>query len=154
MSYSFLPGRSYGLPTHFGPMAGPRHGPAGGRYECLDDPGQHVVQAAVAAPVDRLERFMPPGFAVARGELHVAFSYMTEIAWLAGRGYATFGLTVPAVPSGPDGPVPGELLLRLWVNMAHTLISGRAELGVSRTDLELRAPMKAPGQNPFPPNGD
>src|SRR3546814_19913556 len=110
MSYSFLPGRRYRMPTHFGPMPGPRQGPAGGRYDCLDDPRQHVVQAAFAAPVDRLERFMPPGFAVARGELHVAFSYMTEIAWLAGRGYATFGLTVPAVHSGADGPVPGELI--------------------------------------------
>src|SRR3546814_19328521 len=91
MSYSFLPGRRYRMPTHFGPMPGPRQGPAGGRYDCLDDPRQHVVQAAFAAPVDRLERFMPPGFAVARGDLHVAFSYMPEIAWLAGRGSATFG---------------------------------------------------------------
>src|SRR3546814_18164434 len=108
MSYSFLPGRRYRMPTHFGPMPGPRQGPAGGRYDCLDDPRQHVVQAAFAAPVDRLERFMPPGFAVARGELHVPLHYLTDIASLAGRRAANLGLTVPALHFGADRPTPGH----------------------------------------------
>ncbi|WP_293857205.1 acetoacetate decarboxylase family protein [Sphingomonas sp. SCN 67-18] len=145
MSYAFIPGMRYRMPTHFGPMPGPRQGPAGQRYECRDDPRQRIVHAAFAAPADRLARFMPPGFSVARGELHVTFCYMTEIAWLAGRGYNTFGVTIPATYAGADRPVQGDLMLILWENMADPIISGREELGFSKLYCDLPPPMETPG---------
>src|SRR3546814_8799731 len=70
---------------------------------------------------------------------------MTEIAWLAGRGFATFGLTVAAVHSGADGPVPGDLMLPLWENMVDHIISGREELGFSKLYCDLPVPIEAPG---------
>src|SRR3546814_12954946 len=81
-----MPGRRYRMPTHFGPAPGPRQTLDGGRYECRDDPRQVIVHAAYAAEVDQLDAFMPPGFVVRRGEIAAPFCYMTEVAWLAGRG--------------------------------------------------------------------
>src|SRR3546814_8377998 len=95
-----MPGRRYRMPTHFGPAPGPRQTLDGGRYECRDDPRQVIVHAAYAAEVDQLDAFMPPGFVVRRGEIAATFCYMTEVAWLAGRGYNTFGVTVPATWTG------------------------------------------------------
>lgn len=142
MSYAFLPAMRYRMPTHFGPMPGPRQGPAGERYECRNDPRQHIVHAAFAAPADRLAAFMPPGFAVARGELHVSFCYMTEIAWLAGRGYNTFGVTIPATYASTSERIAGDLMLILWENMADPIISGREELGFSKLYCDLPPPME------------
>ncbi len=146
MSYAFLPAMRYRMPTHFGPMPGPRQGPSGQRYACRDDPRQHIVHAAFAAPIERLEAFMPPGFQAARGELHATFSYMSEIAWLAGRGYNTFGLTIPAIYESGEGPVAGDLMLVLWENMADPIISGREELGFSKLYCDLPPPMETPGR--------
>src|SRR3546814_8843863 len=56
VSYSFMPGRRYRMPTHFGPAPGPRQTLDGGRYECRDDPRQVIVHAAYAAEVDQLDR--------------------------------------------------------------------------------------------------
>jgi hypothetical protein len=89
---------------------------------------------------------MPPGFQAARGELHATFSYMSEIAWLAGRGYNTFGLTIPAIYESGEGPVAGDLMLVLWENMADPIISGREELGFSKLYCDLPPPMETPGR--------
>src|SRR3546814_18126946 len=56
VSYSFMPGRRYRMPTHFGPAPGPRPTLDGGRYECRDDPRQVIVPAAYAAAVRSEER--------------------------------------------------------------------------------------------------
>lgn len=145
MSYSFMPGQRYRMPTHFGPAPGPRQAPGGGRYECRRDPRQIIAQAAYAAPADLLEAFMPPGFVVRRSEMRVTFCYMTEVAWLAGRGYNTFGVTVPATWTGGGAPVHGDFMLVLWENMADPIISGREELGFAKLYCDLPPPLEQDG---------
>ena len=34
MAYKFQPGKMYRMPTHFGPLMGPRQGPDGRKFEC------------------------------------------------------------------------------------------------------------------------
>src|SRR3546814_799932 len=89
---------------------------------------------------------MPPGFVVRRGEIAATFCYMTEVAWLAGRGYNTFGVTVPATWTGGAHPVHGDLMLVLWENMADPIISGREELGFSKLFCDLPSPIEHDGR--------
>src|SRR3546814_15173414 len=71
---------------------------------------------------------------------------MTEVAWLAGRGYNTFGVTVPATWKGGAHPVHGDLMLVLWENMADPIISGREELGFSKLFCDLPSPIENDGR--------
>src|SRR3546814_16505867 len=117
-----MPGRRYRMPTHFGPAPGPRQTLDGGRYECRDDPRQVIVHAAYAAEVAQLDAFMPPGFVVRRGEIAATFCYMTEVAWLAGRGYHTLGVTVPQTCQGAVPPVHGHPIPVPWDDMPAPFI--------------------------------
>ena len=38
MAYSFVAGKMYRMPTHFGPIMGPRQHPEGRKFECIDNP--------------------------------------------------------------------------------------------------------------------
>lgn len=125
------------MPTHFGPALGPRQGIAGRRYECSETPHQQIVRAGFRADAARLAQFLPPRFTLRRGAIHLTFAYMSGIEWLAGRGYNTFGVSVPARYAGQGAPVDGEFLLVLWENFADAITSGREELGFAKVYCEL-----------------
>ena len=61
---------------------------------------------------------LPPGFALS-GEpvVSVSASYITEIEWLAGRGYNTLGVSFPARYQGEQDQAEGKFLLVLWENL-------------------------------------
>ncbi|MGD9599276.1 MAG: acetoacetate decarboxylase family protein [Steroidobacteraceae bacterium] len=141
MSYSFRSGLRYRMPTHFGPSLGPRQGPGGRRYDCERDPKQLIVRAGFKARTSQLADLLPPGFEPDEpANLYVTFCYLTEVQWLAGRGYNTFGVSLPAVYRGRRETASGELLLVLWENMADPIITGREELGFSKVYCELPEP--------------
>ena len=137
MSYAFRPGMRYRMPTHFGPSPGPRQAPDGRGYACLGNPRQTIVRAVFEADPVGLEELLPPRFELLRPELSLTFSYLTEVEWLAGRGYNTFGVAVPARFRGSSDRVDGELLLVLWENMADPIVTGREELGFAKVYGEL-----------------
>jgi len=89
-------------------------------------------------PSQPLEAFLPPGFEI-DGEpvVTVRASYITNIEWLAGRGYNTLGVSFPAVFTGKQDVVHGNFLLVLWENLADPIITGREELGFSKIYCEL-----------------
>jgi hypothetical protein len=137
MSYKFLPGMQYRMPTHFGPSLGPRQGIDGRRYTCKVNPRQLIVRADFAARPSELEALLPPKFELRGARIHVTFAYLTEVEWLAGRGYNTFGVSIPATYYGRRETVRGELLLVLWENMADPIVTGREELGFSKVFCDL-----------------
>lgn len=138
MSYRFLAGMQYRMPTHFGPSLGPRQGLAGRRYNCQNSPRQLIVRAGFAAEPAQLESLLPPNFELRSvPRIHVTFAYLTEVEWLAGRGYNTFGVSIPATYRGRAETVHGELLLVLWENMAEPIVTGREELGFSKVYCDL-----------------
>jgi hypothetical protein len=140
MSYRFIPGRMYRMPTHFGPTLGPRQGPDGERYACERHPRQVIAEAAFAADVEQLAELLPPRFEpVDPAQIVVSFAYVTEIEWLAGRGYNTFGVQFPARFQGEEGVVAGDFLAVLWENRPEPIITGREELGFSKIYCELPA---------------
>lgn len=141
MSYSFLSNHRYRMPTHFGPSLGPRQGPDGQGFSGTDSTKDTVIQATFEAEAKQLENFLPPGFSLRQpGTITLSFAYATNIAWLAGRGYSTFGVSIPTHFCGQNDQVDGDLLLVFWENMADPIITGREDLGFAKLYCEIPNP--------------
>ncbi len=138
MSYRFDTRRQYLMPTHFGPMAGPRQTPDGARFADPDDRIKETWSVSFLTDAEAIARILPEGFELA-GEpvVTVTFSYMTNIAWLAGRGYNMLGVTVPARVVTQNRSVAGPFLMVLWENLADPIITGREQLGFAKIYCEI-----------------
>ena len=141
MPYEFDPNAMYRMPTHYGPRTGPRRGPDGKGFDCIDSPKATSVSVSFLSDAAQLDRLLPPGFALS-GEpvVTVSATYMKEIDWLAGRGYNTLGVSLPATFKGEQDHVTGSFLTVLWENLADPIITGREELGFSKIYCELPEP--------------
>ncbi len=141
MAYPFHPDRMYRMPTHFGPATGPRQGPDGRRFACKDNPKTTALAVSFLTNAAQLAALLPPGFTLA-GEpvVTVAASYMTEIEWLAGRGYNTLGISFPARYQGERDTATGNFLTVLWENLTDPIITGREELGFAKIYCALPPP--------------
>ena len=147
MPYQFDPKKMYRMPTHFGPRTGPRRGPDGQKFENRDTPRGTILSVSFLTNPAQLEALLPPGFAL-DGEpvLTVSANYMTEIEWLAGRGYNTLGASFPVRFEGEEDQLSGNLLLVLWENLTDPIITGREELGFSKIYCELPSPTYLRGE--------
>jgi acetoacetate decarboxylase len=141
MSYRFEPGHVYRMPTHFGPVPGPRQQPDGFARDWKHSPRTLTVSASYLTDAARLERHLPEGFALA-GEpvVTVDFHYMTGIDWLAGRGYNMIFLTWPAAFKGRQDKATGKFLSVIWENLADPIIAGRDEIGHPKLYAEIAEP--------------
>lgn len=145
MSYQFQSGKLYRMPTHFGPSVGPRQGPDGCRYECRHGPNVTAVAVNFRTDREQLAALLPDRFDVGTDPIVTVYAtYMTDIEWLAGRGYNTLGVTFPAVFRGEVDRASGQFLAVLWENLADPIISGREELGFSKLYCELPEPKVLP----------
>jgi len=141
MSYVFRPDHHYRMPTHFGPSLGPRQGIDGRRYSCADTSDSTMFQATFAADKEQLENLLPPRFALREPcEITFIFDFITNVEWLAGRGYNTFGVSIPATYNGTIDTVHGDLKLVLWENKADPIITGREDLGFSKIFCDIPEP--------------
>lgn len=141
MSYQFESGKMYRMPTHFGPRTGPRQGPDGRQFDCRDNPRATAIAVSFLTQAAQLAAFLPPGFALdGPPVVTVSATYMTEIEWLAGRGYNTLGVSFPARFDGEVDQARGSLLSVLWENLTDPIITGREELGFSKIYCELPEP--------------
>ncbi len=142
MPYSFQRSGMYRMPTHFGPRTGPRRGPDGRGFDCIDSPKSMSYSVSYLTHVAAAEAVLPPGFTL-NGEPIVTISatYMKEIDWLAGRGYNTLGASLPVSYSGKVDNATGSLLLVLWENLTDPILTGREELGYSKIYCELPEPV-------------
>jgi len=147
MSYTFDTNRFYRMPTHFGPSLGPRQGLNGRRYANLETSRDLSVQATFKAETCQLEKLLPPGFSLSEpSTICLTFCYSKDIEWLAGRGYNTFGISVPVTFTGQQDTVNGDLLLVLWENMADPIITGREDLGFAKVYCEIPEPQFIGGE--------
>jgi len=137
-NYAFIPGEWYRMPTHFGPATGPRKGPDRKAFDWTSAPKNTALSVSFLSKRDQMQKLLPPGFAV-NGEpiVTVTMTYMTEIPWLAGRGYNTLGVSFPVTFSGTQDKATGTFLLILWENLTDPIITGREELGFSKLYAEL-----------------
>ena len=130
MTYQFESGKMYYMPTHFGPRTGPRQGPDGRRFANRKSPKATTIAVSFLTNPDQLAAILPEHFELS-GEpvVTVAGCYLTEIEWLAGRGYNIVSITLPASFNGKQDHVTGDFMPVLWENLADPIITGREELG-------------------------
>lgn len=136
----FLENTRYRMPVSFGPAPGPRQHVGGAR---VVDPMARVqgVSTRFLTDADKLEALLPPGMSL-DGEpvVTVELLFLTELAWLAGRGYNSLGVKFPVVCNGRTETVRGPYLSVLWENMADPMITGREELGYAKLYCEIDQP--------------
>ncbi|MCY3979689.1 MAG: acetoacetate decarboxylase family protein [Chloroflexi bacterium] len=146
MPYPLDPNKMYRMPTHFGPRAGPRQGPDGRKFDCIDNPYGTAYSVSFLTNANQLEAFLPPGFAL-DGEpiVTVSTNHMTAIEWLAGRGYNVLGLSFPVRFDGEIDHVRGSFLTVLWENLTDPILTGREEIGFSKIYCELPPPVHLNG---------
>lgn len=141
MSYQFIPGKIYRMPTHFGPVLGPRQGLNGKRYNVKNDPKGREFIVSYLTNMEQLEALCPPGFEpLGEPVVTVNAMYLQEVEWLAGYGYNLLGVSFPARFDGEEDHLTGDLLLVLWENLADPIYIGREELGYAKIYCELPEP--------------
>ena len=147
MPYKLRPGRMYMMPTHFGPASGPRQGPEGQRFDCQDTPRATSYSVSFLTRAEQLDALLPAGFRLA-GEpvVTVTVSCLTEIEWLAGRGYNTLGVSFPAEYAGRRDRARGPFLAVLWENLADPILTGREQLGFSKIYCAIPPPVILNGE--------
>ena len=147
MPYDFDAEAMYRMPTHFGPRTGPRRGPDGKRFDNRDTPRSSIFSLSFLTDAAQLEAMLPPGFQL-EGDpvVTVSASYISQIEWLAGRGYNTLGVSFPARYKGKRDDAQGNFLTVLWENLTDPIITGREELGFSKIYCELPAPLHLRGE--------
>jgi len=147
MPYPLDPDKMYYMPTHFGPRTGPRQGPDGRKFECIDNPLGTAYSVSFLTNGQQLEAFLPPGFSLDGEPVVTVFSnHMTEIEWLAGRGYNVLGVSFPVRFSGEQDQVRGSFLTVLWENLTDPILTGREEIGFSKIYCELPPPTHLRGE--------
>src|SRR5437868_13704976 len=135
----FDPGYTYRMPVAFGPLPGPR--------QTLPDCEPRGNEASIrsltlrfVSTAEALGELLPLCFELA-GEPIVTVEYteLSDVPWLAGRGYDTFAIKLPARFEGRRERVTGAFVAVVWENMADPIITGREELGYARLFADLRA---------------
>lgn len=141
MTYKFEKGRIYRMPTHFGPAPGPRQLPDGLVADHDQRPKRTTVSASFLTDAACLERHLPEHFAL-EGEpvVTVEFHYLTEIDWLAGRGYTMVHVSWPVEFTGLRDRAKGKFLAAVWENLPDPIITGRDEIGHPKMFAEVAAP--------------
>jgi Acetoacetate decarboxylase (ADC) len=130
MPYQFERGRIYRMPTHFGPAPGPRQIPAEATADSNNSPRKTLISASFLTDASALERHIPDRFAlVGDPVVTVEFHYMTDIDWLAGRGYTMIHVWWPVMFNGEQDKTSGRFLAVMWENLADPIITGRGEIG-------------------------
>jgi hypothetical protein len=141
MSYTLRPDRIHMMPAHFGPSCGPRQGPDGGRFADAPPAKQVTYSVSFRTSPDQLARLLPPQFVVgADPVITVSVTYLTEIAWLAGRGYNIASVRFPAVFQGKRDQASGPFVAVLWENLCDPILTGREQLGYSKIYAEIPPP--------------
>lgn len=135
----------YRMPVSFGPAPGPRNLPAEQRHRRYD---KRTVTLTISArtDADALARLLPRGFAVEEpARIDVSLMMLSEIGWLAGRGYNIVVVRIPARWSGEEN-VSGHFVPVLWESMAEPILTGRDELGWPKIFADIPAPVIEDGR--------
>jgi len=141
MSYEFLAGARYRMPSHFGPSPGPRNIPPHVPVDHSKYPLTTVATVRFRTDAARLEAMMPPGMALGAAPIvSIDFAYIKAIPWLAGRGYNLALVSWPAVFRGRRDTASGRFAAVLFESFADPIITGRDELGHPKIFCEIPEP--------------
>jgi hypothetical protein len=117
------------MPAMFGRQVGPRQRPDRNEGYPANVGSTLATWVAVEADGDALAALLPAGFALAEPLLIVEAVSLSNLPWLAGRGYEMLLVSTPAVYSAADVEHRGRLELVTWEDRPDAITSGREELG-------------------------
>tara|TARA_R110000824_G_scaffold7892_6_gene35926 strand:- start:42464 stop:43294 length:831 start_codon:yes stop_codon:yes gene_type:complete len=141
MSIKRIPGKMYRMPMSFGPSLGPRQLPEGRQLDYAQAPDSRTLSISFRSNPEQLAALLPECFMLGQEPIVTIFcSEMTNVDWLAGRGYSMVGVTFPARFSGKQDQLEGSFLCVLFENMCEPIITGREELGFSKVYAEINGP--------------
>lgn len=117
------------MPALFGRQPGPRQRPD--RNEGYPAKGASTLASWVVARADAnaLKTLLPVGFTLAEPLLIVEAVSLSNLPWLAGRGYEMLMVSVPVTYKNGDLEQQGRLELVTWEDCPDAILSGREELG-------------------------
>ena len=135
----------YRMPVSFGPAPGPRNLPESQRHRRYEKNTLTLTLSALTDS-DALARLLPPGFAVeAPARIELSLLVLTDIGWLAGRGYNILMVRIPARWRGEED-VTGAFVPVLWESMAEPILTGRDELGWPKIFADIPTPVVENGE--------
>jgi hypothetical protein len=134
------------MPALLGLASGPRNMPRSHAH--LTHAGDSV-RLTVHALTDAaaLSQYLPPRCRLA-GEpiLSVAVIQLTNLGWLAGRGYNFINVSTQAIFEGDEETIRGDFSFCLWESKADPIVTGREELGMSKLFADIPAPREIDGR--------
>lgn len=128
------------MPVVFGPSPGPRQGPDGRPFDWSQAP-RSTASVSFLTDASRLSTLLPSGFRL-HGDPVVTLeaTTLTNLPWLAGRGYRMLGVKFASRFEGRRDVATGPFLSVLWENRPEPIITGREELGFAKLYAELPEP--------------
>ncbi|MEM1133531.1 MAG: acetoacetate decarboxylase family protein [Pseudomonadota bacterium] len=127
------------MPYGFGPGPGPRQGPDGQPFNGSGKPYIKAFAVRFESEEKALAALLPPGFKL-DGEpvVTIDVQYLTDVEWLAGRGYSSVGIKFPA----RRDDVRGSFFLVGFQNSADAITFGREELGYPMLYANIEEPVE------------
>lgn len=126
----------YRMPVSFGPAPGPRNLPADKQHLRFTKSTTTLTLSAATDP-GQLGKLLPEGFALGdEPRLTVSVLDLTDVGWLAGRGYNIVLVRFPAVWTGRQR-VEGDFVPVVWESMADPILTGRDELGWCKINARI-----------------
>jgi hypothetical protein len=130
------------MPRVFGAAPGPRNVPKDKQHLPNNQVNLNVA-ATMLTDAGKLAELLPDGCSL-DGEplVTVNFLYLSNIGWLAGRGYTMIGVSFPIAYDSPSrGRLTGGFMPVVWENMADPILTGREELGFAKLYADIPAPI-------------
>lgn len=124
------------MPWGFGPTPGPRQGPDRSAPSSAQAERLSVAVSFRTDP-ERLQELLPPRFRLVDPLVTVEAGYLSNLAWLAGRGYNLLSVSFPVEYRGEVDTARGQFVAVMFENLADPIISGREELGYAKVYAEL-----------------
>src|SRR5262245_45823186 len=98
MPFEPKPGEYYRMPVFFGPMHGPRHWPANVQIDAKTTSKRTSFGVSFLSDRAQLEAILPDRFSLwGDPVVTVETVYITDIGWLAGRGYNLCDVRLQAI---------------------------------------------------------
>ncbi|EIZ79512.1 hypothetical protein WSK_1909 [Novosphingobium sp. Rr 2-17] len=137
MGFKPQPGEYYRMPVFFGPTPGPRSWPADVEIDFEKCPKSLLAGARFLGNREQLQALLPDCFTVADEPIVTCNAhYLTELGWLAGRGYGLFDVKFDVIYRGEE-EVRGTLVLVRFESLSDPILSGREELGHNKLWCEI-----------------
>lgn len=126
MSFQLNPEKIYIAPVGFGPALCTIQNQDGGRYRG-NQVKEHVRQYTLAFTADReaLRAWLPEGLALDAAQLLIRYERLTNVTWLAGRGFHRIELLLPVLHGGK----PGLFHLAAWESNGDSIVQTRDIFG-------------------------